>query len=54
MNHHQLFKNYPVLPIVNQATIEEALVIAEAFLEADLYLMEMTLGTETAKKGLLK
>ena len=54
MNHHQLFKNYPVLPIVNQATIEEALVIAEAFLEADLYLMEMTLRTETAKKGLLE
>ena len=54
MNHHQLFKNYPVLPIVNQATIEEALVIAEAFLEAELYLMEMTLRTETAKKGLLE
>ena len=54
MKHHQLFKNYPVLPIINQATAEEALVIAEAFLEADLYLMEMTLRTETAKKALLE
>lgn len=54
MKHHQLFKNYPVLPIINQATAEEALVIAEAFLEADLYLMEMTLRTETAKKALVE
>lgn len=54
MKHHQLFNNYPVLPIINQATAEEALVIAEAFLEADLCLMEMTLRTETAKKALLE
>jgi 2-dehydro-3-deoxyphosphogluconate aldolase/(4S)-4-hydroxy-2-oxoglutarate aldolase len=51
--HHPLWlQKYPVLPIINQATPDEALNIAEALLEGGIDVMEITLRTSQAKKAL--
>ena len=42
----------PVLPIINRATPEEALIVAEALLEGGIEVMEMTLRTTQAKDAL--
>ena len=51
--HHPLWlQKYPVLPIINQATPDEALSIAEALLEGGIDVMEVTLRTAQAKEAL--
>ena len=51
--HHPLWlQKYPVLPIINQATPDEALSIAEALLEGGIDVMEVTLRTSQAKEAL--
>jgi len=51
--HHPLWlQKYPVLPIINQATPDEALSIAEALLEGGIDVMEVTLRTTQAKEAL--
>ena len=51
--HHPLWlRKYPVLPIINQATPDEALSIAEALLEGGIDVMEVTLRTAQAKEAL--
>ena len=51
--HHLLWlQKYPVLPIINQATPDEALSIAEALLEGGIDVMEVTLRTTQAKEAL--
>ena len=51
--HHPLWlQKYPVLPIINQATPDEALNIAEALLDGGIDVMEITLRTSQAKKAL--
>ena len=51
--HHPLWlRKYPVLPIINQATPDQALSIAEALLEGGIDVMEVTLRTTQAKKAL--
>ena len=42
----------PVLPVINRATPEEALIVAEALLEGGIEVMEMTLRTTQAKDAL--
>ena len=64
MRHsHNLSKNqvnppnwlgkYPVLPIINKASPDQALAIAEALLEGGVGIMEITLRTDDAKDSLL-
>ena len=49
--HHPLWlRKYPVLPIINQATPDQALSIAEALLEGGIDVMEVTLRTAQAKE----
>ena len=51
--HHPLWlRKYPVLPIINQATPDQALSIAEALLEGGIDVMEVTLRTAQAKEAL--
>lgn len=51
--HHPLWlRKYPVLPIINQATPDQALSIAEALLEGGIDVMEVTLRTTQAKEAL--
>lgn len=51
--HHPLWlQKYPVLPIINQATPDQALSIAEALLEGGIDVMEVTLRTAQAKEAL--
>ena len=51
--HHPLWvQKYPVLPIINQATPDQALSIAEALLEGGIDVMEVTLRTTQAKEAL--
>ena len=51
--HHPLWlQKYPVLPIINQATPDQALSIAEALLEGGIDVMEVTLRTTQAKETL--
>jgi len=51
--HHPLWlQKYPVLPIINQASPDEALNIAEALLDGGIEVMEITLRTSHAKKAL--
>lgn len=51
--HHPLWlQKYPVLPIINQATPDQALSIAEALLEGGIDVMEVTLRTTQAKDAL--
>ena len=44
---------YPVLPIINQVTPDEALLIAEALTVGGVKIMEITLRTDKAKDSLL-
>ena len=44
---------YPVLPIINQLTPDEALLIAEALTVGGVKIMEITLRTDKAKDSLL-
>ena len=44
---------YPVLPIINQVTPDEALLIAEALSVGGVKIMEITLRTDKAKDSLL-
>ena len=51
--HHPLWlQKYPVLPIINQATPDQALSMAEALLEGGIDVMEVTLRTAQAKEAL--
>ena len=44
---------YPVLPIINQVTPDEALLIADALTVGGVKIMEITLRTDKAKDALL-